>query len=72
VLSLSVGHVCLNIVLSQTQQASSDFEGALNRLNAMIRGIGDPLISIYARAYVCRVGLSSLIAYSYLLTSRLE
>ena len=33
----------------------SDFEGALNRLIAMIRGIGDPMVSIYARAYVCRV-----------------
>ncbi len=32
-----------------------DFEGALNRLNAMIRGIGDPMVSIYARAYICRV-----------------
>ncbi|KAL6094475.1 vps35l [Pungitius sinensis] len=29
----------------------------LPRLTAMIRGIGDPLVAAYARAYLCRVGL---------------
>lgn len=29
----------------------------LPRLTAMIRGIGDPLVAAYARAYLCRVGV---------------
>uniref|UniRef100_A0A7N8YHA4 VPS35 endosomal protein-sorting factor-like n=1 Tax=Mastacembelus armatus TaxID=205130 RepID=A0A7N8YHA4_9TELE len=29
----------------------------LTRLTAMIRGIGDPLVAAYARAYLCRIGM---------------
>lgn len=29
----------------------------LPRLTAMVRGIGDPLVAAYARAYLCRVGM---------------
>ncbi|XP_068610312.1 VPS35 endosomal protein-sorting factor-like [Brachionichthys hirsutus] len=29
----------------------------LPRLTAMIRGIGDPLVAAYARAYLCRIGM---------------
>ncbi|XP_041702261.1 VPS35 endosomal protein-sorting factor-like isoform X1 [Coregonus clupeaformis] len=29
----------------------------LPRLTAMIRGIGDPLVAVYARAYLCRIGM---------------
>jgi hypothetical protein len=31
-------------------------EAALMRLTSMMRGIGDPLVAIYARCYICRVG----------------
>ncbi|XP_069503259.1 VPS35 endosomal protein-sorting factor-like isoform X3 [Ambystoma mexicanum] len=34
------------------------FAECLQRLTSMIRGIGDPLVAIYARAYLCRVGMA--------------
>ncbi|XP_020910868.1 UPF0505 protein C16orf62 homolog [Exaiptasia diaphana] len=34
-----------------------EFSQALIRLTKMIRGIGDPLVAIYARCYICRVGI---------------
>ena len=36
----------------------SEFSQALLRLTRMIRGIGDPLVAVYARCYLCRVGLA--------------
>ncbi|XP_072337992.1 LOW QUALITY PROTEIN: VPS35 endosomal protein-sorting factor-like [Scyliorhinus torazame] len=41
-----------NIFLSKTGISET-----LPRLTSMIRGIGDPLVAIYARAYLCRVGM---------------
>uniref|UniRef100_A0A669D9H7 VPS35 endosomal protein-sorting factor-like n=1 Tax=Oreochromis niloticus TaxID=8128 RepID=A0A669D9H7_ORENI len=35
----------------------SAIQETLPRLTAMIRGIGDPLVAAYARAYLCRVGM---------------
>ncbi|RMX54674.1 hypothetical protein pdam_00009345 [Pocillopora damicornis] len=34
-----------------------EFSQALVRLTKMIRGIGDPLVAVYARTYICRVGI---------------
>ena len=36
---------------------SSEYELALMKLTSMIRGIGDPLVALYARTYLCRVGI---------------
>lgn len=33
----------------------SGIQETLPRLTAMIRGIGDPLVAAYTRAYLCRV-----------------
>lgn len=38
----------------------------LNRLTLIARGIGDPLVSAYARCYLCRVGMSITPAKLYL------
>ncbi|XP_006807334.1 VPS35 endosomal protein sorting factor-like isoform X2 [Neolamprologus brichardi] len=35
----------------------SGIQETLPRLTAMVRGIGDPLVAAYARAYLCRVGM---------------
>lgn len=35
-----------------------EYTQALIRLSNMTRGIGDPLVSAYARTYLCRVGMS--------------
>ncbi|XP_072043735.1 VPS35 endosomal protein-sorting factor-like isoform X2 [Amphiura filiformis] len=35
-----------------------EYSQALLRLTSQMRGIGDPLVGLYARAYLCRVGMS--------------
>lgn len=35
-----------------------EYTAALLRLTRMIRGIGNPLVAVYARCYLCRVGMS--------------
>ncbi|KAI4469048.1 esophageal cancer associated protein [Holotrichia oblita] len=35
----------------------NEFSAALLRLTRMIRGIGNPLVAVYARCYLCRVGI---------------
>ncbi|XP_075221178.1 VPS35 endosomal protein-sorting factor-like isoform X2 [Lycorma delicatula] len=37
---------------------TGDFSQDLNRLTKTIRGIGDPLVAVYARCYLCRIGMS--------------
>ena len=36
---------------------TGEYEMALIKLTSMMRGIGDPLVAIYARCYLCRVGV---------------
>ena len=45
------------VILPQLCPSSlhSGIQDTLPRLTAMIRGIGDPLVAAYARAYLCRV-----------------
>lgn len=45
----------------------TEIERSLVRLTAICRGIGDPLVAIYARCYLCRVGLTLSTDYRYLL-----
>ena len=35
--------------------SSGEYKSALDRITKMIRGIGDPLVAVYTRAYLCRV-----------------
>ncbi|KAM5151572.1 VPS35 endosomal protein-sorting factor-like isoform 2-T2 [Mantella aurantiaca] len=37
--------------------SESGISESLPRLTSMVKGIGDPLVSVYARAYLCRVGM---------------
>ncbi|XP_033107964.1 VPS35 endosomal protein sorting factor-like [Anneissia japonica] len=37
---------------------TGEYSQALLRLTNQMRGIGDPLVAIYARAYLCRVGVA--------------
>lgn len=36
---------------------SEEYNQALRRLGIMTRGIGDPLVALYSRCYLCRVGV---------------
>ncbi|XP_053669641.1 VPS35 endosomal protein sorting factor-like [Anopheles nili] len=46
--------------------ARDEFSLALGRLTKLIRGIGDPLVAIYARCYLCRAGMSLTLDQTYL------
>ncbi|XP_068081598.1 VPS35 endosomal protein-sorting factor-like isoform X2 [Anabrus simplex] len=51
-------YVEMAILKSYSFLTSSEFSQALLRLTRMIRGIGDPLVAVYARCYLCRVGMT--------------
>lgn len=40
----------------------SEYSAALLRITMMIRGMGNPLVAIYARCYLCRVGMTVVTA----------
>ncbi|XP_052903515.1 VPS35 endosomal protein sorting factor-like isoform X2 [Anopheles moucheti] len=46
--------------------AQDEFGLALRRLTKMIRGIGDPLVAVYARCYLCRVGMGLTLDRTYI------
>ncbi|XP_058794245.1 VPS35 endosomal protein-sorting factor-like [Phymastichus coffea] len=51
-------YVEMAIIKSYSFLTTSEFNSILMRLTKMIRGIGDPLVAIYARCYLCRVGFA--------------
>ncbi|PNF32008.1 hypothetical protein B7P43_G06573 [Cryptotermes secundus] len=51
-------YVEMAILKSYSFLTSSEFSQALLRLTRMIRGIGDPLVAVYAHCYLCRVGMA--------------
>ncbi|XP_029053584.1 VPS35 endosomal protein-sorting factor-like [Osmia bicornis bicornis] len=51
-------YVEMAIIKSYCFLTTSEFNTALLRITGMIRGIGNPLIGVYARCYLCRVGLA--------------
>ncbi|XP_003492666.1 VPS35 endosomal protein sorting factor-like isoform X1 [Bombus vosnesenskii] len=51
-------YVEMAIIKSYSFLTTSEFNTALLRITRMIRGIGNPLIAVYARCYLCRVGLA--------------
>ncbi|KYN21342.1 UPF0505 protein C16orf62 like protein [Trachymyrmex cornetzi] len=53
-------YVEMAIIKSYSFLTTSEFNTALLRITRMIRGIGNPLIAVYARCYLCRVGLALL------------
>lgn len=46
-----VSKITIKVIFSECHEA-------LSRLTEMIQGIGNPLVAVYARCYLCRVGLS--------------
>ncbi|XP_072416314.1 VPS35 endosomal protein-sorting factor-like [Chiloscyllium punctatum] len=50
-------YVEVAILKCNTFLSKTGISETLPRLTSMIRGIGDPLVAIYARAYLCRVGM---------------
>ncbi|XP_022913780.2 VPS35 endosomal protein-sorting factor-like [Onthophagus taurus] len=51
-------YVEMAILKSYSFLTSSEYSAALLRLTRMIRGIGNPLVALYARCYLCRVGIT--------------
>lgn len=51
-------YIEMAILKSYSFLTTSEFSAALMRLTRMIRGIGHPLVAIYARCYLCRVGMA--------------
>ncbi|XP_001604914.2 VPS35 endosomal protein sorting factor-like [Nasonia vitripennis] len=51
-------YVEMAIIKSYSFLTTSEFSTILMRLTRMIRGIGDPLVAVYARCYLCRVGFA--------------
>lgn len=45
------------ILKSYNFLTTGEFSQALVRLTKIIRGMGDPLVAVYARTYICRVGI---------------
>ncbi|KAJ8925622.1 hypothetical protein NQ315_009466 [Exocentrus adspersus] len=51
-------YVELALVRSYNFISSNDCPDALKRVTDMIHGVGNPLVAVYARCYLCRVGIN--------------
>ncbi|XP_011503755.1 PREDICTED: UPF0505 protein C16orf62 homolog [Ceratosolen solmsi marchali] len=51
-------YVEMAIIKAYNFLTTNEFNTVLTRITRMIRGIGDPLVAVYARCYLCRVGFA--------------
>ena len=54
------GRLCLCITKCYKFLTDGEFKNILNRIANIIRGVGDPLVAVWVRVYLARVGKRTL------------